>query len=67
VLPSNGLVVLDGGERASGRTARRSPVADSALAFVLREAVKLSRGARDPVLTWLLHKAVERTKGAQNE
>ena len=63
-MPPNGLVVL---ERAGGSPARRSIVADSALGFVLREAVKLSRGRRDPVLTWLLHKCVERVKESRNE
>lgn len=65
-MQPNGLVVLDGGERAGGSPARRSLVADSALGFLLREAVKLSRGRRDPVLTWLLHKCVERVKGAND-
>lgn len=62
-MQPNGLVVVS--ERAGGSPARS--VADSALGFVLREAVKLSRGRRDPVLTWLLHKCVERVKGSNHE
>lgn len=55
-MQPNGLQVVS--ERAGGSPARL--VADSTLGFILREAVKLSRGRRDPVLTWLLHKCVER-------
>jgi hypothetical protein len=66
-VPLNGLVILDGGERAGDSPVRRSVVAESTLAFVLREAVKLARGRKDPVLLWLLHKCVERTKGAGHE
>ena len=59
----NGLQVI--GDRAEVSPVRPliRPANDSTLAFLLREAVKLARGRRDPTLVWLLHKCVERMKG----
>ena len=51
------------GERAGEPPARplnRRPANDATLGFLLREAVKLARGRKDPTLVWLLHKCVER-------
>ena len=38
----------------------RRPANDATLGFLLREAIKLARGRKDPTLMWLLHKCVER-------
>lgn len=68
-MQHSGLKVLVSADRAEG-----SPVGpliratnESTLAFLLREAVKLARGRKDPTLMWLLHKCVERTKTAGDE
>jgi hypothetical protein len=64
-MQHNGLKVIVAGETASGSPARPliRPANESTLAFLLREAVKLARGRKDPTLVWLLHKCVERMKG----
>jgi len=55
----SGLVVIErASERAGGSPARFRN--DATLGFLLREAIKLARGRRDPTLVWLLHKCVER-------
>lgn len=66
-MPHNGLQVIVSGDRAEVSPAR--PLARSAnagtLDFLLREAVKLARGRKDPTLQWLLHKAIERAAVTQ--
>jgi len=64
-MQRNGLQVLVSGDRAEVSPARPlgRPANDATLAFILREAVKLARGRKDPTLLWLLHKCVERLKG----
>ena len=64
-MQHSGLKVIVAGERADGSPARPlgRPANDTTLAFILREAVKLARGRKDPTLVWLLHKCVERLKG----
>lgn len=42
---------------------RRRPGNEMTLGFLLREAIKLARGRKDPTLLWMLHKCVERIKG----
>jgi hypothetical protein len=61
-MQHSGLKVIVAGEAASGSPARplNRPANESTLAFLLREAVKLARGRKDPTLVWLLHKAIER-------
>jgi len=58
----NGLQVLVSGDRAEVSPVRPlgRPTNETTLAFLLREAVKLARGRKDPTLLWLLHKCVER-------
>ena len=65
---NNGLAVISG-DRAEGSPVRplTRPANESTLAFLLREAVKLARGRKDPTLVWLLHKAIERMKGNGDE
>jgi hypothetical protein len=61
-MQPDGLRVVSG--RAGGSPARRSN--ETMLGFLLREAIKLARGRKDPVLLWMLHKCVERVKGESN-
>ena len=67
-MPHNGLAVVSG-DRAEVSPVRplMRPANELTLAFLLREAVKLARGRKDPTLMWLLHKAIERLKGAGDE
>jgi hypothetical protein len=61
-MPPNELHVISG-DRADIPPARplvRRPANDATLGFLLREAIKLARGRKDPTLMWLLHKCVER-------
>lgn len=67
-MQHSGLKVLLSGDRAEASPVRpliRS-ANESTLTFLLREAVKLARGRKDPTLVWLLHKCVERMKANGN-
>jgi hypothetical protein len=68
-MQPNGLRVLTSGRAGEREGVPARPLNhrnDGTLGFLLREAVKLARGRRDPTLVWLLHKCVERMKGEIN-
>jgi hypothetical protein len=66
VPPDSGWRLISGepAEIPPARPLNRRPANEQTLGFLLREAIKLARGHKDPTLMWLLHKCVERMKGA---